>query len=59
MKLNGAHQLLVYVDDVNVLGDNTVAIKTTEIVIDTSKEVCLEVSAEKTKKSITKNTKRS
>jgi hypothetical protein len=37
LKSNGTHQLLVYVDDLNLLGDN----------IDTSKEVGLEVNAEK------------
>jgi hypothetical protein len=27
LKLNGAHQLLAYADDVNLLGDNTETIK--------------------------------
>jgi hypothetical protein len=30
LKLNGTHQLLVYVDDMNLLGDNIDAIKETE-----------------------------
>jgi hypothetical protein len=48
LKLNGTHQLLVYADDVNLLGDNTSTIKrNTETLIDSSKEVGLEVNAEK------------
>jgi hypothetical protein len=35
LKLNGAHQLLAYADDVNLLGDNMDTIKRkTEILID-------------------------
>jgi hypothetical protein len=47
LKLNGTHQLLVYADDVNLLGDNMDTIKrNTETLIDTSKEVGLEVNRE-------------
>jgi hypothetical protein len=50
LKLNGTHQLLVYADDVNLLGDNTDVIKkNTETLIDANKEVGLEVNTEKTK----------
>jgi hypothetical protein len=49
LKLNGTHQLLVYADDVNLLGDNTDTIeKKTETLIGASKEVGLEVNTEKT-----------
>jgi hypothetical protein len=49
-KLNGTHQLLVYADDVNLLGDNIDPIKKNmESLIDASKEVGLEVNTEKTK----------
>jgi hypothetical protein len=48
IKLNGTHQLLVYTDDVNLLGDNTDTIKKkkTESLIDNSNEVGLEVNTE-------------
>jgi hypothetical protein len=50
LKLNGTHQLLVYVDNVNLLGDNIDTIKNnTETLADASKEVGLEVYTEKTK----------
>jgi hypothetical protein len=50
LKLNGTHQLLVYADDVNLLGDNVDTMKkNTQTLIDTSKEVGLEVNTEKTK----------
>jgi hypothetical protein len=41
MKLNGTHQLLVYADDVNLLGDTLHTIKKIETSVDTSKEVCI------------------
>jgi sorting nexin-29 len=50
LKLNGTHQLLAYADDVNLLGDKIDTIKkNTETVIDASREVGLEINAEKTK----------
>jgi hypothetical protein len=49
LKLFGPYQLLVYADDVNLLGDNIDAIKkNTETLIDVSKEVDLEVNARNT-----------
>jgi hypothetical protein len=50
LKLNGTHQLLAYVDDVNLLRNNTHSIrKKAETLIVDSKEVDLEINAEKTK----------
>jgi hypothetical protein len=50
LKLNGTHQLLSYADDVKLLGDNIGTIKkNTKTLIDDSKEVGLEINAEKTK----------
>jgi hypothetical protein len=48
--LNGTHQLLVYADDVNLLGDDIETIKKkTQTLIDAGKEVGIEVKTEKTK----------
>jgi hypothetical protein len=48
--INVTHQLLVFADDVNLLGDNVDTVKKyTETLIDSSKEVGLEENAEKTK----------
>jgi hypothetical protein len=50
LKLNWTHQLLVYADDVNLLGDDIETIKKdTQTVIDASKEVSLQRDTEKTK----------
>jgi hypothetical protein len=50
LKLNGIHQLLVYADDVSVLGGSVhAARKNTEALVVASKETGLEVNAEKTK----------
>jgi hypothetical protein len=50
LKLNGTLQLLAYADGVNLLGDNIDTIKkSTETLIDASKEAGLEINVEKTK----------
>jgi hypothetical protein len=49
LNLNGTYQLLAYVDDVNLLGDNLdTTKKNTETLNDVSKEVGLEINVEKT-----------
>jgi hypothetical protein len=54
LKLNGTHQLLVYADDVNILGGSIHAVKTnTEALIVASKETGLEVNATKIKYMVT------
>jgi len=50
LKLNGTHKLLVYADDVNVLGGSLTTVKeNAEALILVSKEIGLEVNAGKTK----------
>jgi hypothetical protein len=53
LKLNGTYQCLAYADDVNLLEDNIHATKkNTGILIDTIKEVGLEINVDKTKYNI-------
>ena len=50
MKLNGTHQLLVYADDVNILGGSIHTVKeNAEALVAATRETGLEVSADKTK----------
>jgi len=50
LKLNGTHQLLAYVDDVNILGGSICAVKeNAEALVVAAKEIGLEVNAGKTK----------
>ena len=50
LKLNRTHQLLVYADDVNILGGSVHSVKeNADTLIGASKEIGLEVKVDKTK----------
>ena len=50
LKLNGTHQLLAYADDVNILGRSVDTVKkNAETSVAATKEIGLEVNADKTK----------
>jgi len=50
LELNGIHQLMLYADDVNLLGDTVNTIKdNSETLLEASTDIGLEINVEKTK----------
>jgi len=53
LKLNGTHQLLVYANDINIVGGNICTIKkNTDVLVVTSKKIGLDVNSDKNKYTI-------
>jgi len=49
LKLNGTHQLLVYADDINIVGGSAHTVKeNADALVVSSKEIGLEVNTDKT-----------
>jgi hypothetical protein len=49
LKLNGTHQLLVYADDVNILGGSVHTKENAEVLVVALRKIGLEVNVNKTK----------